>query len=268
MTPTGTPPEGPHPDPHEGDRADELLAGYALRSLSGGDADEADRLLAEHVPGCARCRETLLASSDTVADLALEVDPMAPPDTLLPRLHRELGSRTTRLAPARTVAVAAGVALVLIAGGLAVSFGFRVGDLQERNDLFQAALRLSQRPGADMSQLVGTEASDPAPVSTVSAPDVAYFFLLGTDIPAPPSGSVYGVWLIDDGEETFAGSFLPVPGVTVVKVSAERSVVERVLVTVEADGVVPTQPGSVLWEAADTRVSSVGATGLILRPAA
>lgn len=273
MTPTGTPPEGPRPegphtDPHEDDRADELLAGYALRSLSGDDATEADRLLSEHVPGCARCRETLLASSDTVADLALGVDPVAPPETLLPRLHRELGSRTTRPVLGRSVAVAAGVALILIAGGLAVSFGFRVGDLQQRNDLFQAALRLSQRPGADMSQLVGAEASDPAPVSTVSAPDVAYFFLLGTDIPAPPSGSVYGVWLIDGDEETFVGAFLPVPGVTVVKVSVERSVVERVLVTVEPEGVVPTQPGSVLWEAADTRVSSVGPAGLILRPAA
>ena len=41
------------------DRIDELLAGYALRSLSGEDAAEADRVLSEHVPAATRCRETL-----------------------------------------------------------------------------------------------------------------------------------------------------------------------------------------------------------------
>ena len=80
-------------DPQEHDRIDELLAGYALRSLTGEDAAEADRLLSQHVPDCARCRETLLALSDTVADLALAAEPIAPPETLLPRLHRELEPR-------------------------------------------------------------------------------------------------------------------------------------------------------------------------------
>jgi hypothetical protein len=263
VTRTGTPPT----DPHEDDRADELLAGYVLRTLTGDDAAEADRLLSEHVPGCAGCRATLLAFSDTVADLALGADTMAPPETLLPRLHRELGPRTARPAAGRSLGIAAGVALVLIAGGLAVSFGFRVGDLQERNDLFQAALRLSQRPGADMSQLVGTEASDPAPVSTVSAPNVAYFFLVGTEVPAPPAGSVYGVWLTDGEDATFAGTFLPTPGVTVVQVSADRSRFDRVLVTVEPEGTIPAQPGHVRWEAAATG-RSLGLAGLVLRGAA
>ena len=255
-------------DPQEHDRVEELLAGYALRSLSGDDAREADRLLSEHVPACARCRATLLAFSETVADLALAADPMTPPETLLPRLRRELEPRTARPITGRSAAVAAGVALVLIAGGLAVSFGFRVGDLQERNDLFQAALRLSQRPGADMSQLVGAEASDPAPVSTVSAPDVAYFFLVGTDVPAPPAGSVYGVWLTDGEDASFAGSFLPAPGVTVVKVSADRSLFDRVLVTVEREGVIPARPGDVLWEASDTLVSFFASQEFALREAA
>jgi predicted anti-sigma-YlaC factor YlaD len=41
------------------DRIEELLAGYVLRSLSGDDAREADRLLSEHVPSCPACRATL-----------------------------------------------------------------------------------------------------------------------------------------------------------------------------------------------------------------
>ena len=41
------------------ERTQELLAGYVVRSLSGEDAAEADRVLTDHVPGCDECRSTL-----------------------------------------------------------------------------------------------------------------------------------------------------------------------------------------------------------------
>ncbi len=254
MTPTGTPPEGPRPggpqtDPHEADRADELLAGYALRSLSGDDAAEADRLLSEHVPGCARCRQTLLAFSDTVADLALGVDPVAPPETLLPRLHRELEPRTARPAPGRWVAVASGVAAILVVGGLTVSLGVRAGNLQTSNDLLGDALAFSQRPDADTARL---DTSEPTELSAISAPDVDHFFLVGSDLPAAPAGFVYGVWLSDQSgvETVYAGSFLPASGMTVVRVPFDRFRFDLVFVTLEREGVAPDEPGEVLWEEA------------------
>ena len=226
------------------------MAGYALRSLSGEDATEADRLLSQHVPGCARCRETLLALSDTVADLAFAADPIAPPDTLLPRLHRELEPRGERLPVGRWAGVAAGVAVVLVAGGLAVSQMLRASDLEDRNALFAQALRYSQRPDADSTSLVETDAEDPAPVSEVAAPDVDHFFLVGRDVPPAPTGSVYGIWLSDGVDAVFAGTFVPGPGVSVVKVPFDRSRFDRVLITLEADDSLPTEPGEALWEAA------------------
>jgi hypothetical protein len=254
VTPTGTPPEGPRPggratDPHEADRADELLAGYALRSLSGDDATEADRLLSEHVPGCARCRQTLLAFSDTVADLALGVDPVAPPETLLPRLHRELEPRTARPAPGRWVAVASGVAAILVVGGLTVSLGLRAGDLQTSNDLLGDALAFSQRPDADMARL---NTSGPTELSAISAPDVDHFFLVGSQLPAAPAGFVYGVWLSDQSgiETVYAGSFLPASDTTVVRVPFDRFRFDVVFVTLEREGTVPNEPGDVIWEEA------------------
>jgi hypothetical protein len=255
VTPTGTPPEGPRPrgpqtDPHEADRADELLAGYALRSLSGDDAAEADRLLFEHVPGCARCRETLLAFSDTVADLAFGADRMTPPETLLPRLHRELEPRTARSAPGRWVAVASGVAAILVVGGLTVSLGLRAGDLQTNNDLLGDALAFSQRPDADTAPLVGAEAADPAPVSQITAPEEDHFYLIGGDVPSPPTGLVYGIWLSDGGDPVFAGTFPPGSGMTVVDVPFDRSSFDRVLITLEVEGTVPSTPGEAVWEAA------------------
>jgi hypothetical protein len=237
-------------DPQEHDRVDELMAGYALRSLSGADATEADRLLSQHVPGCARCRETLLAFSDTVADLALAADPMNPPETLLPSLHGELEPRAGRPAIGRWTGVAAGVAVVLVAGGLAVSQGFRVSDLQEQNALFEQALRYSQRPDADSARLVGADAADPAPVSEITAPDVDHFFLFGSDVPPVPAGLAYGIWLSNGVEAVFAGTFVPTPGVTVVEVPFDRSRFDRVLITLEVEGSVPSEPGNAVWEAA------------------
>jgi hypothetical protein len=254
VTPTGIPPESPGPggpqaDPHEADRADELLAGYALRSLSGDDAAEADRLLSEHVPGCARCRETLLAFSDTVADLALGVDPVAPPETLLPRLHRELEPRTARPAPGRWVAVASGVAAILVVGGLTVSLGMRAGDLQTSNDLLGDALAFSQRPDADTARL---DTAEPTELSAISAPDVDHFFLVGSDLPAVPAGFVYGVWLADQSsdETYYAGSFVPVSETTVVRVPFDRNRFDSVFVTLEREDSVPDEPGDVVWEEA------------------
>ncbi|MGZ4148446.1 MAG: hypothetical protein ACXVQJ_00250, partial [Actinomycetota bacterium] len=102
---------------------DELLAGYVLRSLSGPDAEEADRLLTEHVPGCAACRATLDAFGSVAADLALQTSSVPPPETLLPRLHREMEPRRAdrRWSRGRLIAVAASVVLVVGIGGAAVT---------------------------------------------------------------------------------------------------------------------------------------------------
>ena len=52
-------------------RIDELIAGHVLRALEGEDAAEAERVLAEHVPTCPRCRSILDELEETAGDLAL-----------------------------------------------------------------------------------------------------------------------------------------------------------------------------------------------------
>jgi len=61
------------------DATDELLAGYVLGSLSGEDAVEVDRLLAEHVPDCDRCRATLDAFQGLTGEIGLSASPAPPP---------------------------------------------------------------------------------------------------------------------------------------------------------------------------------------------
>src|SRR2546430_15749063 len=72
------------------DRIEELLAGHALRALSGEDAIETDRLVREHVPTCERCRATLGAFDELGGELALAARPIEPPDLLLGRLRKEI----------------------------------------------------------------------------------------------------------------------------------------------------------------------------------
>jgi Anti-sigma-K factor rskA len=234
------------PDEHE--RIEELLAGYALRALSGEDAADADRLLSEHVPGCDRCRATLLAFTDTAADLGLAATPLAPPEMLLPRLHRELEARPAR-SVGRWTGVAAGVAVV-IAAGIALSQGLRAGDLEQRNEQVNQLLAYMQRTGATTDRLEAAETPGSAPMSEISAPDAEHFYLLGNDIPPPPPGTAYRIWLSDGLEVVFAGEFPWGPGVHVMMVPFDRSRFDRVLVTVEEMGLSPSAPGPAVWEGA------------------
>ncbi len=139
---------------------------------------------------------------------------------------------------------------ILVVGGLAVSLGVRADDLQTSNDLLGEALAFSQRPDADTAPLTGAEATDPAPVSQITAPEEDHFYLIGGDVPAPPTGLVYGIWLSDGGEPVFAGTFLPGSGMTVVDVPFDRSSFDRVLITLEVEGTAPSAPGEAVWEAA------------------
>ena len=131
------------------ERYEELLAGYALRALSGPDAAEADRLLIDHVPDCRECREALTAFHAISADLALGAPSLEPPDTLLPQLHRELEPRERRSRALTTLAVAASVVALI---GLTGTFlqGQRFGEEQDRVNALSNIFRFAQENDAQM----------------------------------------------------------------------------------------------------------------------
>src|SRR5437762_4613633 len=112
---------------------EELLAGYVLRSLSGEDAAEADRLLTEHVPTCTTCRDALAGFQRVAGDLAFEAAPIDPPELLLPRIHRELEVPQRRRRP-RVFVVGAAASIVAVIGlaGIAINQGMRANNAQDR----------------------------------------------------------------------------------------------------------------------------------------
>jgi Anti-sigma-K factor rskA len=221
---------------------DELLAGYVLRSLSGPDAVEADRVLSEHVPTCARCRDTLTDFQAIMADLALEAAPIEPPETLLPRLHRELGAPPTRRRrPLQAIAVAAGVVLVAGLAGLSVSQGMRASHAQAREAVVKDAIDMAFRPN---SKLVPVGA-----VTEIGAPGLAEFYLYGNNVPSPTAGDVYRVWLVSGSTPTYVGEFLPDRGFVAIGVPFDPSQYDALWITQAPEGSERTPPsaGDAIW---------------------
>jgi anti-sigma-K factor RskA len=226
------------------ERADELLAGYVLRSLSGEDASEADRLLTEHVPTCQTCRETLADFQAVTAELALDATPIAPPDTLLPRLRRQLEPATPRRRPVQLFAVAASAVAVIGLGGLALTQGMRASHSRGRMADIQAALDAALlQPGANRVQV--------GPTTEISAPGSTQVYLYGSGVPEPPDGEIYRVWLVGaDGGSTYVGDLPIEDGVAFARLTFDPSQVSQILITIEpADGL-GSQPGSVAWSSA------------------
>lgn len=223
---------------------EELLAGYALGALSGEDAAAADRALERHVSACPSCRETLDAFRGVAGDLALAADTIRPPDTLLPRLRRELEPRSGRGRPARLVAAAASVLLIVGLGGLGLARldGDAAPLVALSSQDLQQALALAERDDARTDAL--------GPATEVSAPGLDRFYVYGTAVPQPPPGSVYRLWLVSDGAARHLGDFVPAPdGTVVLRIDVDPAGWD-VVVTVEPAGSEPVSPGEPAWSTA------------------
>ena len=158
------------------ERIDELLAGYVLLSLSGEDAAEADQVLVDHVPSCARCRATLSELQAVSGDLALAAPPVDPPETLLPRLHRAmddvpLAGRTRRRGA--LIAVAASAVALVAMGGLSLVLGSRLSNAETRTGTALEILSAMRSPGASPVNVTPQDQTPPdSGMVEVSAPDI------------------------------------------------------------------------------------------------
>jgi hypothetical protein len=221
------------------DAIEELLAGYVLRSLSGPDAAAADRLLSDHVPSCGGCRRTLEDFQRLASDVGLAVDPSRPPETLLPRLHRQLEPRSQRRRPMRIFAVAAGIAAFVGLAGLSVSQNIRANNADVRADALANAAQIAARPDARMV--------DVGPVREISAPGVTHLYVVGDGVPAPPAGSVYRVWLVADGSPSFVCEFVPEEGEVFLDVPFDPSRYDDLWIAVEPVDAPTDEPSSARW---------------------
>jgi len=240
----------------EHERIEELLAGYALLSLSGPDATEADRLLTEHVPGCRSCRQTVADFQAFAGDLGLVADPVAPPDLVLARIHRgiddvPLGRRRSRRGS--WFAVAASVAALVAMGGLSFAMATRASEAEDARALAIELFSLMRSPGVDPVRLDPEgEAPSNSGFLGVPAPDVRRFYLVADGCPEPASGHAYQLWLGADGSFTpVSPMFVPKSGTVLIALTVDVARYDQVWITEEVAGLPPATPstGGRSWRA-------------------
>ena len=229
------------------ERIDELLAGYVLLALSGSDAEEADRILIEHLPRCGRCRATLEELQAISGDLALAVPPVTPPETLLPRLHRAIDEVPLAGRPPRRgifVAMAASVAALAVLGGLSLVLGNRLSAAQTQAGTALEILSLMRSPGAQPVNLAPQGQTPPSSgLVEVSAPDVRRLYLAADDCPEPAPGKAYQLWLGSGGAFVPVGDmFRPDGGVVMLELEVDASRYDEIWITEETIGAAPSSP--------------------------
>jgi hypothetical protein len=125
----------------------------------------------------------------------------------------------------------------------------RVNDTRSRMDDIRSAMDFATRPGASMVQVDSSD-SNTEPITEISHPGTERFYLVGNDVPLPPEGAVYRVWLLSGTQATFATDFVPEPGMMVVELEFDPSQYDRILISVEPAGSTPDTPEIAVWQTA------------------
>jgi len=240
--------------PADHGRIDELLAGHALHALEGSDLREAEHILAEHVPTCDRCRETVDHFRAITADLALGSRPAMPPEVLLPRLRREtlavpVDERAAPQPPRRALSSWLSAAAALMLVGLVLWNAFlhvRLGDVRSTQQQITRVTHFMAQPDAET---VALESKRPSSRVLMGFRE-AQVALFGSDVPEPGDGQVYRLWVGHRDRFRRVTDFVPEGGVVALLLEFDARRYDQILVTEEPGGVEPTTPaGEPVWAA-------------------
>ena len=218
--------------PNEHEEIQELLAGHALHALDEGEAAHAEGLLLSHVPACADCRAALDAFELLAGDLALATRSRRPPHTLGARIRRDTSVRRIATWAGRLASAAVAASLIGVLGWNMMLTG-RVTDSERRTASTMEVLSTVAHPESRVVPL-SAERSGPREflVTAAFVPGRHQLYVFGY-MPEPAGGSVYQIWLIQNGVFHDAGTFTPKAGQVLVRISADPTTYDGVLITEE-----------------------------------
>lgn len=212
---------------------EELMAVDALGGLDDDDRERLTRERASH-GDCAECHAIEVAFGETAGMLASVLAPVPVDEQMIDRIlatprdrqpssvtshHRdELAEHRTRRFPTwQALSAAAAVAVVLVVA---------VATLRPSTttvDLVPASQRIAVFEGSTDATL--------AVAYTPGEPGAIFW---GSRLPDPGEGSVYEIWMIEDGKAVSGGCVSPIDGVIALRVDATIGTTEAMAVTKES----------------------------------
>jgi Anti-sigma-K factor rskA len=211
----------------------EILAAHALHALGPEEAEEADALIARHLPFCAECREALEGFQVVAGDLALATASLHPPRTLAGRLRRELARTDHAPHPwTRYLLVGAAAAVLVAILGWNLHLTGRVSDAELRQVRTTEVLATVSHP---LSRVVPLSWERPPGTSSLAAafvPGRPLLYIFGS-VNAPAEHRVYQVWLARGNRFVGAGTFLPDRGLVLLRIHQDPSFFDGMLITEE-----------------------------------
>lgn len=208
------------------ERLEALLAAQALGGLDPEDAELLARERAEHGPGCKECARLEREYVEVAGHLALALDAVPVreglEDEVVARaLRRTRGPAMPRPAAWRRLPMLAAAAALLVGGWV----------LRD--------LTLPERPAGPPpgflaeATIVRFEGPGEGTLAVAFRPTRPGAYLLGADLPAPPEGNRYELWVFHEGQPASGGCFAPEDGTVVMPLEADVGAADLLAVTIE-----------------------------------
>jgi anti-sigma-K factor RskA len=206
---------------------DELLAVRALDGLEEDDAALLAHELAAH-GDCDECRRLEADHAEVAGMLALALDPLPVNGDMVDRILAEpRGPSATAAAPVDELSIRRDVRL----GRWQAAFGVAAAVA------LVLAVVLATRPNGGPvppGSTVLTFDGAPGELALAYTPGERGVLVWGTRLPDPGEGSVYELWMIDDGVPVRGACLAPTDGAVATYVDADLSSAELIAVTVES----------------------------------
>lgn len=220
------------------EQIEELLAADALGALEGEQVRQLEELRSAHGPECAECRVLEEGFGEVAGRLAFALKPLpaaVSAEYLLAltsaparSLSSARGTLEGRRVGAGKRALAVAAAVVVLAGGIALGHS-----LPHRPTSEQAALAFLSNPE---TRLIPFQSSSGGRMALAMQPGGAGAWVIGSRIPAPPSGRVYQLWLIQGSTPVPGPTFVPSGGTVVLEVAVPSGGASAMAITAEPPG--------------------------------